>query len=172
MNDIIREIGILTLRFSKLEHLCLRYISVLMSGSDNLENHMIFQNYNLAKKTETLRTLISLKEYGQFEKIQLETLNSIDKLRDLRNKLIHGNWDTQEIDLKKAVERIKCNSIKIKSSSPAKNYKGPQESKPPDKTWSPEKGKIYNNSEIQSFNERIEELILEVTHHIGRHIEK
>ena len=68
INAILREVGIITLKFSKLESLTLEYISILISGNATLTNYMIFQDQTLDKKLQTLEMLIHLKSVGHREK--------------------------------------------------------------------------------------------------------
>ena len=153
INAILREVGIITLKFSKLESLTLEYISILISGSVTLTNYMIFQDQTLDKKLQTLEMLIHLKSIGHREKLQIDTINKIKKLKNERNLFIHGDWGNIRAAIENDFETISVQSIKY-------NYK-----KDP-KSWTPAKKDSFTIERFKIMNEEIDHLLVELSERI------
>ena len=154
-DNIITQIGLLTLKFSQIEHLTLKYISILISGNATLNNYIIFQNFTLEKKLQTLIDLIRLKHNGKFEKTQLDLIDKIKKIKNIRNLFIHGDWQISNVDLKANISSISVRQYKIKFN---KNEKGLAK-----KTWIPEKYEPYTIKFFIDYCIDIDKLVFELT---------
>lgn len=152
IDEILREVGIITLKFSKLEHLALEYISVLLSGNANLTNYMLFQDQTLDSKLKTIKNLIYLNSTGHQMHLQLETIKKIENLKNERNLFIHGDWDDIQVAVENNFETLSVRSIKYKFE---KKNDG-------SKSWTPGKKDSYSIERFKKMNEEIDSLLIEL----------
>jgi len=156
LNDksIFTIIGLITIKFSRLESLSLDYISILMNGNPSVENRMILQEFTLDKKIQTLEKLIPLKHNGRFEKIQLDLIRSIKDLKDTRNLFIHGDWNIDNLVDIDNIETISVKQFKYKLEKPKNGVL--------DKIWKTGDYKHFKKSELIDFYNKIETAIIDL----------
>ncbi|WP_430971802.1 hypothetical protein [Sunxiuqinia rutila] len=159
---ILQEVGKITLKFSRLEHLALEYISVLISGVDTVDNHMIFQNDSLDKKLENLKKLIHLKSNGHREEQQLETISKIKNFKNKRNLFIHGDWGNIENAIEYDFETISVIDTKTRYNQQLDNAKNITE-----KGWSPQRKINFTILDLKEIQNDIDLLNSELIDHIN-----
>ena len=152
--NIIYLIGLISLKFSKLKHLSLRYLSVLISGYETVDNYMIFQDYTFEKKLQTLKRLIQLKHRGRFEEIQTDLIERIGKLKTTRNLFIHGDWQIPDLANLDKIETISVKQNKVRFSRDRQDFTSKQ--------WTPEKYKPFTKQDFIDFISEIDNLVSEL----------
>jgi hypothetical protein len=145
-------IGLITIKFSRLDYLTLEYISILECGYVSLENKVIFQDFTLDKKVQILEKLIQLKYNGRFEKLQLEFIQRLKKLKDKRNLFIHGAWSIPQTDNLMEINKLSVKSFKYELSRPNKT----NNDKMIDKMWHTNNNEDFTKLELIEFHNDIE----------------
>jgi len=146
--NIFTLIGLITIKFSRLDYLTLEYISILIRGYVSVENNIIFQDSTLEKKIQTLEKLISLKHNGNFETMQLEFIKHLKSLKDKRNSFIHGAWNLPESQNIDEIKSLSVKQYKYKLSRPKNRIIT--------KIWEPGKNEEFTKSKLIAFLTDIE----------------
>ena len=141
--NIFTIIGLITIKFSRLESLSLDYISILLSGHPSVENRMIFQEFTFEKKIQTLEKLIPLKHHGQFERTQFDLISRLKGLKETRNLLVHGYWDIISLEDVDNIETLSVKQFKYKIKRPNNGIV--------EKTWETGNYKQFNKTKLIDF---------------------
>lgn len=92
------RIGELTIQFATLEHRLQSLLKILVGQDNELIGPFFIHELNLFSLLRKVRTIARYRlEDNQPLLAELErTLKRIDTTRDLRNLLVHGNWQIDE----------------------------------------------------------------------------
>jgi hypothetical protein len=92
------RIGELTIQFATLEHRLQSLLKILIGQDNELIGPFFIHELNLSSLLRKVRTIARYRlENGKAPLDNLErTLKRIDATRDMRNLLVHGNWQIDE----------------------------------------------------------------------------
>jgi len=97
-DKLFAKIGELTVQFATLEHQLQSLLELLLAENSPMIGPFLIHELNLSVLLRKIRHIARYKLQGDGSLLeQLEgTLKRIEATRDLRNLLIHGNWQIDE----------------------------------------------------------------------------
>lgn len=95
---LFARIGELTVQFATLEHQLQSLLELLVAGNNQVIGPFLIHELNLPVLLRKIKHIARFKLKGDGSLLdQLEgTLKRVEATRDLRNLLIHGNWQIDE----------------------------------------------------------------------------
>ncbi len=95
---LFAKIGELTVQFASLEHQLQSLLEILLIENSRLIGPFLIHELNLAVLLRKIKHIARyrLQEDSSFLAELEQVLKRIDAMRDLRNLLIHGNWQIAE----------------------------------------------------------------------------
>ncbi len=97
-DKLFAKIGELTVQFATLEHQLQSLLELLLAENSKMIGPFLIHELNLSVLLRKIKHIARYKLQGDGSLLeQLEgTLKRIEATRDLRNLLIHGNWQIDE----------------------------------------------------------------------------
>jgi hypothetical protein len=97
-DKLFAKIGELTVQFATLEHQLQSLLELLIAEKNQVVGPFLIHELNLAVLLRKIKHIARFKLQGEGTLLeQLEqTLKRIEATRDMRNLLIHGNWQIDE----------------------------------------------------------------------------
>ncbi len=137
--QLFAKIGELTVRYATLEHQLQLLLDLLLAGGNELIGPFLIHELNLAV------LLRKIKHVGRYQLrrdpsliASLErTLRHIEAIRDLRNLLMHGNWQINE----------NCPTCPVKVRDFKMKFEGGQ--------WQEQTETIFNEKKLSQLIDRL-----------------
>jgi len=97
-DKLFAKLGELTVQFATLEHQLQTLLELLIAGNSQVIGPFLIHELNLAVLLRKIKHIAQYKLQGDGALLeQLEqTLKRIEATRDMRNLLIHGDWQIDE----------------------------------------------------------------------------
>lgn len=95
---LFARIGELTVRYATLEHQLQSLLDLLLAGDNELIGPFLIHELTLAVLLRKIKSVgrYRLQQNGEVLKDLEQALKHIEAIRDLRNLLMHGNWQIDE----------------------------------------------------------------------------
>jgi len=97
-DKLFAKIGELTVQFATLEHQLQALLELLVAGNSQVIGPFLIHELNLAVLLRKIKHIARFKLQDDASLLGLleGTLKRIEATRDMRNLLIHGNWEIDE----------------------------------------------------------------------------
>ena len=154
MEDFKKEmysgLGLLSVKFAQMEYKLSEILLRLINSDEDIVTQSLIEHNTLAKNIQHLARINEIRGY-HLEDIK-RLLERIEKIKKVRNELVHGLWKTPQKTDNNIV--VVCESRRIKY--PSKNA----EDYPKRKRWELNSFKSYSLSDIEKLITETEEIIL------------
>ena len=97
-DKLFAKIGELTVQFATLEHQLQSLLELLIAGNSQVIGPFLIHELNLAVLLRKIKHIARFKLQGDMALLEEleQTLKRIEATRDMRNLLIHGDWQIDE----------------------------------------------------------------------------
>jgi hypothetical protein len=149
---IFARIGELTVRYATLEHQLQSLLDLLLAGDNELIGPFLIHELNLAVLLRKIKHVgrYRLQGKGQILTDLEQALKRIEAIRDLRNLLMHGNWQIDE----------NCPACPVKVRDFKMKFEGGQ--------WQETTETTFNEKKLAQLVRRLQEMSDDVRHVVRR----
>ncbi len=149
VNSAYEVIGKLAIGFSRLEYLTEHVLTLMIAQNDFMVEPLLVRPLSFFRKIEMIKSCIDYHfadEPGNKEKHK-DLFSRIDKMRTLRNSLIHGEWAIDEYERNKGCIIVRNYKLKYQKS---------------DDYWTDLQEDRYTVDKLNKNHKELEEIIKEI----------